>query len=238
MSDFRGLVLSNTTLNDSDIIMNVLSDEGIISIKAKGVLKSNSKNRNVTEVGCFSIFHTIDRLNQKVHLLKNAESIKRFNSINTDLYKQAIYQCLLEGFLKSEINLESAIKFVNLLEKSINPYCLYSLYLCYILKQSGCSIIVDECCICNSTSKLFGVSISDGGFICKDCFDMNKHLHINVSELKNIRYCMHAKISDYDILEKTTTISFETIQYLYSYIIQYGEFILKSHSFVEILQNT
>ena len=236
MSDFRGLVLTNTTLNDSDVMMNVLSDDGIISIKAKGVLKANSKNRNVTEVGCYSLFHTIDRLNQKVYLLKNAESLIRFNSIHTDLEKQSIFHCLLEGFNKSEISLEEALKFINILEKSKNPYCCYALYLCRLIHQGGISLIVDRCSCCGRQQGIYGLSLVDGGFVCKECYDGNKHLHLDVAELKNIRYCMLASIDDYDKLEQNTNITYVTIKVLYQFIYQYGEITLKSHSFLEMLQ--
>ena len=201
MSDFRGLVLTNTTLNDNDIIMNVLTDDGIVSVKAKGVLKANSKNRNMTEIGCYSLFHTIDRLNQKVYLLKNAESLQRF-SINADLDKQSVYHCLLEGFNKSEITLDDALAYVNLLEKANNSLCLYALYLCHLIKIGGISLIVDGCSDCGSQQGLYALSIVDGGFVCKNCYKETRHIHLDVEELKNIRYCMHATLNDYEILEQ------------------------------------
>ena len=80
MSDFRGIVLTNTIIKENDVIMNVLTDEGKIAIKAKGVLKPNSKNRSFTEIGCYSLFHTIDQLTQNVYTLKNAENIQRFSN--------------------------------------------------------------------------------------------------------------------------------------------------------------
>lgn len=235
MSDFRGLVLTNTTLNEHDVIMNVLTDDGIKSVKAKGVLKANSKNRNMTEIGCFSLFHTIDRLNQKVYLLKNAESIQRF-SIQSNIDKQAIYHCLLEGFYKSDISLDEALSYVNLLDKSKNPLCLYALYLCHLIKTGGISLIVDGCSLCQTQQGLCGLSFVDGGFVCKDCYDVEKHVHLDVLELKNIRYCMHATTNNYEILEQNTNITYVTIKLLYQFILQYGEIILRSHSFLEILQ--
>lgn len=237
MSDFRGLVLTNTTLNDNDVIMNVLTDEGIVSIKAKGVLKANSKNRNMTEIGCYSLFHTIDRLNQKVLLLKNAESIQRF-SINAELDKQAVYHCLLEGFNKSDITLDKALIYVNLLDKCHNPLCLYAFYLCHLIQTGGISLIVDGCSLCGSQQGIYGLSLTDGGFVCKQCYSDLKHLHLDVTELKNIRYCMHATLNDYDKLEENTNITFVTIKLLYQFIYQYGEITLKSHSFLEILQTS
>ena len=237
MSDFKGLVLTNTTLNDHDVIMNVLTENGIVSVKAKGVLKANSKNRNVTEIGCYSLFHTIDRLNQKVYLLKNAETIQRF-SINTDLDKQAVYNCLLEGFNKTSITLDEAIKFVELLDKCDNPLCLYAFYLCYLIKNGGISLIVDRCSICGSQQGINGLSFNDGGFVCKSCYSDSKHMHLDIVELKNIRYCMHASLNDYQKLEENTNITFVTIKYLYQFIYQYGEIMLKSHSFLEILQSS
>lgn len=235
MSDFSGLVLSNTTLNEHDVIMNVLTNDGIVSIKAKGVLKPNSKNRNTTEIGCYSLFHTIDRLNQKVYLLKNAESIQRF-SMNDDLNKQAVFQCLLEGFSKSQVNFNEAIKFIEILDKCHNCLCLYALYLCHLIKVGGISLIVDECCLCENKHGITGLSLIDGGFVCVKCYQETKHIHLDINELKNIRYCMHATLNDYDKLEQNSNINFVTIKLLYQFIYQYGEIILKSHSFLELLQ--
>ena len=234
MSDFKGLVLTNTLYKESDVIMNVLTDEGKIAVKAKGVLKPNSKNRIFTEVGCYSLFHTIDKLSQNIHTLMNAERVKRYSNIENDLLKKAIFNCLLEVFNKIEYTFDEAIAYVEYLNSCKNPYCLYASFLCDIMKKSGVCLMVDACVNCLDTKGIVGLSILDGGFVCKDCFNPNVHVKLSVEDLKNIRYCMHATIVNYPILEENTSITFELIQYLIAVIRNYGEISIRSHEFIEI----
>ncbi|MGN1345066.1 MAG: DNA repair protein RecO [Traorella sp.] len=236
MSDFKGIVLTNVILNDNDIIMNVLSEVGKVSIKAKGVLKPKSKNRVVTQVGCFCLFHTIDRVNQQVYLLKNAETIERFNSIQSNLDKQAIMQCLLEGFNKLEISFNDAVQYIRYLNDSINPYCLYALYLCHLIRDSGIMMVVDECVKCHTLHGLYAFSTYDGGFICKDCYDSQKHIHLTIQELKNFRYGMHAHLNDFFILEDNTSFTYNSCEQLYHFFEYYSGIKIKSHAFLKIIQ--
>lgn len=236
MSDFKGLVLTNTIIHDADVLMTVLTDEGKISIKARGVLKLNSKNRSMTETGCYSLFHTIDRMNQKVYLLKNAEIERRFPNIEKDLVKKTIYSCILEALNKVDISLNEALNIVERLNDSNCPFCLYAYFLCKLMKDSGISLVVDECVNCGSQSKLCGLSIQDGGFVCLSCFDSAKHHQLSVFELKNLRYCMHANIKDYSILEENTCVSFDTIRLLIKFYERYGDISIKSHAFLEMIE--
>lgn len=236
MSDFEGIVLTNTLVRDSDVIMNVLTNQGKVSVKARGVLKANSKNRSVTEIGCYSLFHTIDHMNQNVLLLKNAEKVKYFSKIDNDLIRRSIYNCMLEVMNKTEYEFNVALEFIELLNHCENPYCLYAYFLCDLIKKSGITLIVDACVKCGDISKLYGFSIHDGGFVCKECFDLSKHYHLSVNDLKNLRYCMHASLNDYDVLEKNTTVSFDLVRYLFEFLNHYGEFHIKSHMFLEKIQ--
>ena len=234
MSDFKGLVLTNTIYKDSDVIMNVLTEEGKIAVKAKGVLKPNSKNRSFTEVGCYSLFHTIDKMSQNVYTLKNAENVLRFAKIERDLTRKAIYNCLLEVFNKLDYSLDEALSYIEHLNTCMNPYCLYASFLCDIMKKSGICLMVDACVNCLDTKRIVGLSILDGGFVCANCFNPNIHVKLSVEDLKNIRYCMHATIHNYHILEENTSVHFELIQYLIAVLRNYGEISIRSHEFIEL----
>lgn len=236
MSDFKGIVLTNTLINDSDVIMNVLSEEGKVSIKAKGVLKAHSKNRANTEIGCYSVFHTVEKSNQKVLTLKNTEAVRRFFGIQNDLLRKSIYSCFLEIMNKAEIDFQSGVKYIEYLETCENPYCIYALLLCEVIRSSGISLVVDECVLCLKKNKLYGLSAADGGFVCLECFDPMKHRHLSVEEMKNLRYCMHASLKNYELLEKNTSLTYESVSYLIGFLHRHGDITLKSHAFLEILQ--
>lgn len=236
MSDFKGLVLTNTPVKEADVILNVLSDHGKVSLKARGVLKANAKNRSVTEVGCYSMFHTLEQLSTKILVLKNAETVERFPNISKDLLKKTIYGCLLEAFNKSEPALEKALHYVYLLEKSENPYCLYALFLAHCLQEQGIELVADECVCCHATSKLCGISLREGGFVCENCFSRENGKYFPSRQLRNVRYLMHARLENYDVLEKNTTVDYETVEIIYLFLQNYGEFSIRSHRFLEVLQ--
>lgn len=235
MNDVKGIVLNVTTLNDSDAILNVLSENGKISIKAKGILKINSKNAIYCQVGSYSYFHLIERMNQQVFLLKNAENIQRFK-VQDDLIRQSIFQCMLEIFNKSDVELDVALTYISLLENGKHPLCCYALLLSECMKRSGIMLVVDECVRCESTTSLCGLSLSSGGLVCLKCFDEKTDHKLSSSKLKDIRYCIHAQTKDYKILEETTNIDFEIIHYFVLFLHEYGEFTIKSHAFFETLQ--
>lgn len=235
MNDVKGIVLSSTALNDSDAMLNVLSDEGKIAIKAKGILKMKSKNAVYCQVGSFSYFHLLERMNQQVLLLKNAETVQRFK-MHDDLIKQSIFQCMLEIFNKSDFELQDALTYIKLLENSKNAWCCYALLLCDCMKKSGIMLVVDECVRCGKTHSLCGLSVVSGGLVCLECFDVMSDHKLNASKLKDIRYCMHAQTKDYRVLEDSTNVSFELIQLFVSFLHQYGEFTIKSQAFLEKLQ--
>ncbi|WP_294562698.1 DNA repair protein RecO [uncultured Traorella sp.] len=236
MSDFKGIVLTNTLIHDHDVLMNVLTPFGKISMKAKGVLKTHSKNRNYTEVGCYSLFHTIDKNTSKIVLLKNAEMVKRFLNIEHDLIRKSIYSCFLEIMNKTDICFEDALQYIEILDSCANPYCIYALLLCEVLRSSGVSIVVDACVLCSSEKGLCALSIPDGGFVCVHCFDQTRHYHLSVDELKNLRYAAHASLENYQALEAASTLSFQSVSYLVELLHRYGEITLRSHAFLEVLQ--
>ena len=236
MSDFKGIVLSNTIIHDHDVIMNVLTPSGKVSMKAKGVLKTHSKNRNYTEIGCYSLFHTIDKNNSKVLLLKNAEMAKRFLNIDNDLIRKSIYSCFLEIMNKIDITFDEAIQYIEILNRCTNPYCIYALLLCQVMHSSGVSLVVDECVLCSSSKGLCALSIPDGGFVCVHCFDKMRHHHLSVDELKNLRYVVHASLENYPALEEASSLSYESVSYLVELLHRYGEITIRSHSFLEVLQ--
>lgn len=236
MSDISGLVVSSTQLSDHDVLLNVLCEEGIVSIKAKGILKATSKNANYCQLGSYSYFHCLERINSKFHLLKNAECIQYFHTIQEDLITQSVSSCLLEVFKLGYFELEEAICYMKLLNEKHNPYCIYSLFLCECIKKCGIPLVVDGCVNCDSTSKICGLSFDSGGFVCVDCFREESDLKLTVSTLKDIRCCMHASISRFELLEENTNIDFEICHIIWTFLNHYGEFGIRSHKFLEKLQ--
>lgn len=235
MSDFEGIVLKSTALNDHDVLLNVLTEQGKVSIKAKGLLKINSKNRNMCEIGCHSLFHTIDRMNQQVLLLKNAESCERYKNIRSDLEKQGIYNCILEIFFKSDISMKDALHYIHLLDVRDNPYIPYCLLLSQLIRESGIGLVVDECVSCHDTRKLCGFSFDLGGFVCVDCINKASDLKLSAQRLRDIRYCMHASLKDDEVLQEVSQIDFEISDLLVSFIHRYGEFTIQAHRFMKEL---
>lgn len=234
MSDLSGIVLRATHINDSDGLLSILSDQGLISVKARGIYKMNSKNRVYCEIGCFSLFHLLDS-NRTTYQLKNAETIKRYKNLHKDLETDAILACLLEGLDKGSFTLDEGVTYLDLLENSKNPYCVYALFLADCLRKSGTEIIVDECVRCHDIKNLCGLSINDGGFVCLACAQQTD-IRLNLEKMKEIRYVMHARTNDYYMLEKSVQPDFSSVQILILFLHQYGEFYIKSHEFLKRLQ--
>lgn len=241
MSSIKGIVLRSVNLNESDAILSLLTPLGKVSIKAKGILKINSKNRKGCQVLTHSYFHCLDQNGKSVLTLKNCEVIDYFRSIHEDLLRQALAFCMLEICDRMHeddllFQYDELLQFLNLLEKCKNPWACYAFFLSTTLKRSGIGIVVDECVNCGSQKNICSFSIKDGGLICTQCFDLNLYPRLNVEQIRNLRVAYHFDFEHYDEYEALCSIDYGTIDLLAKCYEMYGELPLKSQRFLLSLQ--
>lgn len=202
MFEIEGIVLRTTPFKDNDMMVNVISSDGLYSFLARGVMKLESKNST-----------SINRLAKSLFCLskgKDGYSLRQGSLI--DSFENS--KSSLESLLSLDFINEVTIKLVNNNEDASSVYpvlnktlCLLDdgfdqistclLYLASLLKKIGSGLDVDECVICHEKGQIGAISYLDGGFICPNCFNALKHVRYDKEQLNIVRYIFKVDIDKY-----------------------------------------
>ncbi|UUD34788.1 DNA repair protein RecO [Mycoplasmopsis caviae] len=183
------LDIKNSPSSDNDAIVEVYSKKGIFFLLAKGINKSESKNRTNLQLGSLVEIEFFQaRIQNKMSLLKKATLISDIdyaNRFNLIYIQKAI--TLLKQFPKAYYPLfESYVNTLNYLGIGKNSL-LFTFLLSHTLNYFGLGVNVSKCCECNSPSNLCDFKFYKGGFLC------GTHM-VNqrwTKELKSIYYMYH-----------------------------------------------
>lgn len=235
-NDFEGIVIRVSDYQENDCILNVLSNEGKKTFKARGIKKVSSKNAICTQLFSLATFHLVEGK----RLLKQAELIHSFRKIREDLLKQGIAQLMCEMIDKSDahskFNCQLFSRYLYALEESEQPYCVLTLFLSESMQEQGIELNVDSCCCCSSQNGIMALSLEDGGFICSNCFNEVKHKQFSSQQLRLLRYAFKADITQISKLEEFDGWDYQLIQFLLCFITSYSGIYLKSAAFLEWIE--
>lgn len=231
IKEIEGIVISELDYKESSKIIKIITEEGIISIIAKGARKLKSDIRNTTTKLTYGIFHMYykeDGLSTliSVDIKDNFKNIKKdiktvsytsyLIELSTQVMKQnnnpSVYKLLVDSLKKINEMFDYEI-ITNILELK---------YLDYL----GVMPIIDECSICGSKNSIATISGRDGGYICNNCLT-NQPL-VDEKTIKLIRmfyYVDISKISNLDISNKSIL---EISNFLDDYYDRYTGLYLKS----------
>ncbi len=167
-----GIVLGKFPFEDENII-KILSEGGnIISLKAKGIDKYESKNRlslslfNIVEFEYFSSSN-----NSNSGRLKRANLITEYlaNSELSYSVVQVLRELLLAHDSYNNVIFNLTSKILRSLEKNTYSFQKMWAILILILRLDGYYPIINKCVKCGSNQNIKGFSLYEGGLIC------NKH---------------------------------------------------------------
>lgn len=222
------IVLHEREYKDNDMILTVLSKEyGKLSFVARGIKKATSKNAASCTLYTQSIFYFNYREASDLQTLKKAERKHMFRHIYDDLLKQVIASILCE--ICRKIETESHADLYALLELCLtyldqgnNDYGVFAFFVAKMNELAGINPNVDGCVLCGDDRNIAGISLYDGGFICANCFDVNKHEHISVERLRYFRLFHKAQLNDYPVLEAIKRYSYQDIEVIIMMFIEYS----------------
>lgn len=206
MFEIDGIVIKTTQFNDNDLIVNAITNKGLVSFLAKGVLKIDSKNSASLQILSKSHFQITS--GKKGYSLRTGILINPIlNEIN-DFSFLAVLNYISELTYKTIITNDDAVNIYPFLEKTqlilsknIHPLTDLLFYISRIMKCIGIGLNIDKCQKCGKTSRIVGVSYSNGGFICEDCFNRLNAVKYNIDELKTLRYIFKTDLEHYDETE-------------------------------------
>lgn len=234
----EGIVLKQTDYRDADAIVDVLTAKyGRITLMVRGLRKITSKNAMACLLFNKSKFQLNYNEARSMQSLKCAESINNYRLIRESLEKQSIAMMMCEAIDKIKIDdADSAYdlldKSLTYLEKTDNIYAILGLYMAKLNDMCGITPEVDACINCGRQDHIVSISLTDGGFICSDCFDINRHHKAGLQRLKYFRLFAKAGIDDFKVLEKIDCSINDCIDVI-DFFCEYSGINLKSYNFLK-----
>lgn len=189
----EGLVLKNKPYKENDMLVWIYTKTyGKMALIARGVKKMKSKNAPACQTISLGEYLFVPR--KGLSTLIKGSVIDYFTCIKEDIELEAyasyfieyVYKYVLDNDPDEECynNLLLALKYLN---SGYDPRLVYLLFNAYILKMTGCALEVEQCSECGDSSHIAGISISGGGFVCKECLGMYD-MRLSIEVLKGFRY--------------------------------------------------
>ena len=238
----RGIVVNSKAYKeDSAIITIYTKDFGKISAIARGIKKIKSKNASACQSLTYSEFNLI--VKKGLSTLIKANYLNFFPNIKADLLSQSFASYFCEYIIRhcndnepDEVLFNNLLFCLEKLELGYDPWRLYLLFNSYILKSNGCAIEVDSCVHCGSQSKIKGISLSGGGFVCKDCAGNFDQVY-NQDDLRVFRHINKFELNDVDRLEISDSQIKKMVPVIDGFIDEYLGIKFKSRNFIRDIES-
>lgn len=234
----EGIVIKETPYSETSKIIQILTEEGVISIMAKGArgLKSNLRigtTKLIKGVFC------INRKPDKLSLLSGVDIQNEYKNIRKDIYKISYATFIVElseQVMRQNNNPEIyriLISSLDKIDEGFDAAIITSILELKYLDFLGVMPIIDMCSVCGSKTGIATLSSSRGGYICKNCV-INESI-VSEKTIKLIRMFYYVDISKISNLEISNQSKKEISDFLDEYYDRYTGLFLKSKSLLKNL---
>lgn len=207
-----GFILKQTDYRDHAVLLSVLTKEyGRISFVAHGARKLTSKNAMNILPFTKSEFLFDYKEGKTIFRLKSANTIDLYRFVHEDLIASSATSVLCEIVEAATFDQEDyalAARFFDALEHGLQALnqqehsdLVLSLFLSETLQYLGIEPNVDGCAICGNT-KVKGISVEDGGFVCEKCLHEGHGQAYTQSQLRQFRLLNKARFQELPIVKE------------------------------------
>ena len=214
MKEIEGIIIHQLAQKEKDAMLSFLTNEGLLSIYARGIKDNKSKNAHAVSVGCLSSLEINEgRLGGKS--LKSATLITYLGENLKSLLDYACFNYALELARKADEAIEdkeSAYKALHnflTIRKEDDSIAHLLAYIAQILIILGERIKIDGCVYCDNKSEIVSYSLDDGGLVCQNHFDKGRMEKESKDQINLLRFLFMAK------QEEASRLNLSLIQYLH-----------------------
>lgn len=234
----EGIIINDTNYGETSKIINILTDEGIIGVIAKGAKSIKSPLRSTTlnlTYGSFNIYYNENKLST----LKSADIINELKNIKKDivLVSYMSFLCdLVSQVMKQNDDKKIYDMLISTLLKindGLNPMIMTNILELKLLDYLGVGIIFNSCCKCGKTRGIVTIDPDAGGYICKDCY--TNELYYDEKTLKMLRMYYLVEISSISDLKISDKVVNNINYFVNTYYDRYTGLYLKSKKFLNDL---
>lgn len=234
----EGIIINDTNYGETSKIINILTDEGIIGVIAKGAKSIKSPLRSTTlnlTYGSFNIYYNENKLST----LKSADIINELKNIKKDivLVSYMSFLCdLVSQVMKQNDDKKIYDMLISTLLKindGLNPMIMTNILELKLLDYLGVGISFNSCCKCGKTKGIVTIDPDAGGYICKDCY--TNELYYDEKTLKMLRMYYLVEISSISDLKISDKVINNINYFVNTYYDRYTGLYLKSKKFLNDL---
>ena len=177
IKEVEGFIFSEIPYKETSKIINIFTSCGIIGCIAKGAKSLKSNLRVNTTKFTYGKYVIIEKNNDKLNILTEANSINELKTIKNDLLLISYLTYLVE--LTNQVLKQSSeygeiyklfIDTVLKINDGLNPKVLTNIYELKVLDYLGVGINFNSCSICGSTKNIVTINGDVGGYICSNCY--------------------------------------------------------------------
>jgi len=213
---------------ENDAIVDSITDSGMVTFLAKGLLKTTCKNSFIKNTPCICEIEFLPD-KYKYPIMKNGKCLISPYSNNDQLESFGAILTINELLVKCLQKEDSYKIFNNLyqiisaLDKGCKPLAALIKIINDILSINGTPMSLNQCNKCRSKENIIGFSFSEGGFICKNCdngtirYDLQNeammlYREICLNDLKQTKeYQYYSKDSSLEIVNKACAYIYSSI---------------------------
>ncbi len=232
----EGLIIKETNFGETSKIINILTEDGIIGVMAKGAKSIKSPLRSFTltlTYAEFNIYYHEDKLST----LKSADVINDFAAIKKDitLISYMTYLCDLASQVMKQNNnpdiYKMLISSLNKINNGLNPVIISNIYELKLLDYLGVGINFNECAKCGNNTDIITIDPDIGGYICKNCYE--NEIIYDDKTLKMLRMYYLVDINSISDLKISDVVINNINYFINTYYDRYTGLYLKSKKFLE-----
>ena len=193
----KGIIISESNMNDFDKMVTILTPNGKIGCSAKGARKPKSLLMAGTQFLCFGEYLIYE--GASTYHINSCDTIELFYPIRTDLnklkYASHVSKIINDVTYENQNTYKILQLYLNTLymisQTDRNLDFILSVFKIRLLTLLGFSPEIKYCTTCKTNENLSYFSIKDNGFKCLSCGKVDKSaIQISNSTITAIRYIM------------------------------------------------
>lgn len=235
----KGIIVNEFPFEDNSKIINIFTENGLISVIAKGAKKLKSPFFSTTTRFNYGEFNIIYKENGLSKLV-DADTINNYNNIKKNIvltgYVTYITELVIKVY-KHDSNKDIYKLYIDCLDKINSGYDSEAIAIILRLKllnYLGIMPIIDRCVSCGNKHDIVTISSYLGGYVCRNCLKSDKI--VNTKTIKLIRMLYLVDISKINKLDISKNILNEIEEFIDDYYDRYSGIYLKSKTLLETIK--
>ncbi|MBE6154056.1 MAG: DNA repair protein RecO [Firmicutes bacterium] len=235
LKEIEGIIIKETSYGETSKIIQVYTNDGIISIICKGAKSLKSPFRATTLKFTYGKFN-IHYKENKLSTLVSVDVINNFRIIMNDItlltYLNYITDLTLQVIKQTDENIYfDYITTVLKINEGLDPLIMANILEIKYLDYLGVGLNLDSCVGCGAKVNILTIDGDRGGYICNKCYQ--NEIIVDKKTIELLRMYYYVEIKSITKLKISDKVKNEINHFLNTYYDRYTGLYLKSKDFLK-----